>query len=1453
MTVQNIWPLAFLVLVPIVILLYILKQKAKDQPFSSILLWQEVYKNLEARTPFERFRHNLLMYLQIGLLLLLIAALMAPVLRNGGKGAEQAIVVLDNSASMQYEYEAGISRLEYAKKEALRVVDRLSEDSNVTVVSCGAEASVVYQGTDKSTLKRRIRAIEATNETGTLDVAASLMNSLLSGMEQAEVFVYTDTEFALDDWKKAGEKAAFNVESVYSKGKNCSVDYVNYSVEDTGITALCKVSNYTEDAVTQDVSLYANDQLLQVQSVTIPADDSTTVYFDTQDIPADGSVILKAALSDKDSLVADNEQSIGVVDHTDRSVLLVSEGNVFLEKALALEDSVTVYKTDSISALTQETYDLYVFDGMDIPEDMDWSVIPKEASVLFFHTQAMESFLNDIKPEEEQTNVLLTFVKSPVTNYVEDTSFAITQTQTYELPEWGIPVIETADGAIAGYYGTCEERMTGVFGFDIHNTDVALKTEFPIFMSQLAEALLHVDNTKAEEIENYPVERESDVTAAESAVVEGAGASIRTGGRMLRNGLLIVVLLLLIVEWIVYTKQVHSSKKRQYLVVRCILLLIVILAIAGIAVPKKQKKAETIFLVDVSDSMAGNRDQMEEYLAKMLDSMPAHNLAGVVTFGKDTAVEQFLTEQKKFQAFAGQPVTTATNIEKAVKAACTMFDEGASKQLVLLTDGSENDGNMTLSASILKANDVDLSVIPMTDSIGQSDEVYIDGLTTPKVIHVGDHYNITVSVMSNVETDALLFLYAGRVAKGQQEIHVTKGENQFVFEDVGEEGSIAQYKAVIEPEQDTISVNNTYVTFAQVETRPKVLLVEGTNGEASEFEKVLQAANIDYDLVTPGGVPTSLSQLNVYKAVITLNVHYDDLRKGFAKILPSYVKDYAGGYICIGGDNSYALGNYKGTELEEVLPVNMELQGEKEIPKMAMALVIDQSGSMCAPSVENGTVTGLDLAKQAAIAGISELRETDEAGVLAFDDSYNWTVPIGSANDLDAIEDEIRSIGYGGGTSIYPALEQAYKEIAKSDAKIKHIILLTDGQDDYQRYDGLLDKITQDNITVSTVAVGEDAAQDILSHIAEKCGGRYYYTDVNNSIPRIFAQEVYLSTKTYLVNQEFYPVVTSNNEILSGVMEEGCPPLYGYIAATSKAAADVILQSEEGDPILTTWQYGLGRTIAWNSDGTNEWTGQFAAWDAYPLLWSNMIQYVIADTELGGDSFEVTQEGNQAVISYETSEYDTNTKVEAVVTDENGESKEVTLEAVKPGSYAYTLDAGEIGVYSINIRKKDGDTVTKAYNTAYANQYAREYQFNDGGAELATFVKQAGGREITMEDSVWKTQQEKMKTKVSLTIPLLIFAMFLLLFDIMIRRWSVDIYGLLCKKCIRVLDLGQKAGQRIHVNIGRHKEKTKRNRIPKDKISAGKQSGKKDNKPKEPKRESLDMNQLLQKKKERER
>ncbi len=1378
MTFGNLWPLALLVCVPAIILLYLLKQKAKEEDFSSIFLWKEIYQNLEATTPWEKLKQNILMYLQILCAVLIIIGLMAPLLRNGGSGAANVIMVLDNSASMQYHYEGGRSRLDEQLVRAGDFADRLNEGSRVILLLSGADTDIIYNGSDKSELKRAISRIEPANVAGNLDNATDMAASLAQNMESCRIVLFTDTAFETAPLVQSVGEEAVTVVDLYSEGDNLSLDYISYAAEES-LTVLAKLSNYADREVSSDVNLYADDVLLDIVSVTLPAGGSEVVYFEDLELPQPGDgdqpVILKAEIQEKDDLPADNNARTAMTEASEHKVLLFSQGNLFLEKALTVDDTVDLYKADDTSVLLSATeeYDLYIFDGM-LPESFD--EVPKDSALLIFNQTDNENSGGYFQSEGLQTQVMLTLAENAATGYAGGFSFGVNSAAVYALPEWGRILLTGNDSQCIGYYGVKDSRRVAVLGFDIHETDLALQAEFPLFIMALT-AELFGSGTGAVSLDNFPAAEESQVVPV-SAMEGGAQFTGRlSGGREIRSWFILAAVLFLIVEWFVYARQVRSSRKRQYLIIRGVIFLCLLLALAGIRLNLVSQRAATIFLVDLSDSMAANREAIEEYLKDAVAGMPKGNSFGIVTFGKTATIDSVLTDQRSFSQLSTAPQATATNIEKAILVGLSMFDEDTAKRLVLITDGSQNEGDMSLVAAELVRNNIDLGIIRLEDGIMQAAEVYVSGLRTPDIIHVDDVFNVTVTVTSNIRTEALISLYAGRELKDQKTVSLNTGENQFVFQDVGKEGNIQSYRAVVEAPGDSLTENNQYVSFTQVEAKPRLLVIEGEADKGAEFAAILDSIGMEYDIMPPSGAPGTIMELNQYKCVITLDVYYDDLRQSFVNNLATYIKDFAGGFICIGGSNSYALGNYDNTVLEEVLPVQMELQGEKEIPKTAVIMVIDQSGSMSSPSEENSSITGLDLAKRAAVEALGSLRGTDIVGVLAFDDQYNWIVEPRQADDIEAIKSAVETIGYGGGTSIYPALAQAALAIDEQDAVLKHIILLTDGQDSFRQYDELYSEINAAGITVSTVAAGSGSDQLLLNEIAETCGGRYYYTDINSNIPRIFAQEVYLSAKSYLINETFVPVITSNSIILQGVFEEGSPELHGYVAASAKTTANVLLESPKTDPLLSVWQYGLGRTVAWNSDGTNEWTGNFARWENYPLLWQNIIQYTISDTDLGEDYVMVEQADSGTVIRYYTDEYDAATAVTGVMTDADGQSQEIELTAVAPGEFETVLPTDEVGIYGINIRKQqDGSTVKNA-NTAVARQYSEEYRFRENDGALAGFAGQTGAAMLTFSDNIWQERLENVSARISLTVPLLIAALALLIFDIMIRRLGLDIWG----------------------------------------------------------------------------
>ncbi len=813
-----------------------------------------------------------------------------------------------------------------------------------------------------------------------------------------------------------------------------------------------------------------------------------------------------------------------------------------------------------------------------------------------------------------------------------------------------------------------------------------------------------------------------------------------------------------------------KAKKNKYIAFRIFVMWLLVLALSGVSLGKRQDKTTTIFLVDVSDSMSSHRDEIQSYLAKVIADMPKKNQMGIVVFGGSTEVEQFVTDQRIFTEFGTHPVTTATNVENAIATALSIFPSDTAKRLVLISDGQENEGSMMNMATSLQSQNVELAVLPMKTEIG--DEVYVDNVTVPDTIRIGDSYAITVTIVSNVDTEAKLSLFSGRTLKGEEEVRLNAGENQFVFYDTADENGFRSYRVQVQAAKDTMTVNNEYSAFAQIEAKAKVLLVEGIKGEGKALEKAFEAGGVFYDIVTPTGAPTTMNQMMEYKSIVLLNVYYDDLKPGFVNNIKSYVKDFAGGLVAIGGDNSFALGGYRDTVLEEVLPVNMDLEGERQIPKMELVLVIDHSGSMSAASSDNSGITCLDLAKAAAVKALETLRKTDAIGVLAFDDTYTWVVEPQEAEDTEAISGKIAGIEVNGGTMIYPALEAAAKKMADSDAQLKHIILLTDGQDSYNNYDSLCETISDAGITVSSVAVGRDANANLLQSLAEKCGGRYYYTDINQGLPRIFAKEVYLSAKEYLINERFTPVVVNNHEII-GSLSEGAPALSGYIASTAKPTATRILVSHKDDPILTVWQYGLGKAVSWNSDASGKWSSQWALWEKYPVFWKNVIDYTITDTGLNEDSLEVVQEGSHATVTYTTKEFSADTKVSAVCTDEKGNASEIEFDPVSPGKYEAKLKTEEVGVYNIALKNQSGEEVVKSVNTATAMQYSAEYRFSERVDSMSKLTVLSGGREITMEDEIFLPIKQMVKANYNIGNLLLVLALCIFMLDVVERRLNL--------------------------------------------------------------------------------
>lgn len=427
-------------------------------------------------------------------------------------------------------------------------------------------------------------------------------------------------------------------------------------------------------------------------------------------------------------------------------------------------------------------------------------------------------------------------------------------------------------------------------------------------------------------------------------------------------------------------------------------------------------------------------------------------------------------------------------------------------------------------------------------------------------------------------------------------------------------------------------------------------------------------------------------------------------------------------------------------------------------------------------SAEGGGVSKLTLAKEAAMKAIDNLREIDDISVIAFDDTFDVVVPTQKVTDKDYIKELISGIQIRGGTSIYPALEKGYNIQSESDAKIKHTILLTDGQDSipYSTYEELIQKFNNENITLSTVAVGSDSNSSLLSDLATAGNGRSYYTDIYTDIPRIFAQEVLMSVGTYIINEEFTPSVVSNHEVLAGVQtSEGLPSLLGYIGTSLKDDAIEILSSNRDEPILAVRQYGIGKTASFTSDIDGSWSKNYLTWEYGAQLIKNIVYYAIPSYGEEGNLF-ISQDGNEAKVEYYNDNVDSDTKVTGVYNGDDGTQGEFTLIQTEPGKFEANVPLSDLGFYNFNIRQQEGENITSNYKGAFALKYSDEYKFNTNSVKLDSLVSETNGSFINKPEEVFEGKLKKEYKKINLTNPLLILGLILFLLDIVYRRLNLD-------------------------------------------------------------------------------
>jgi Ca-activated chloride channel family protein len=634
----------------------------------------------------------------------------------------------------------------------------------------------------------------------------------------------------------------------------------------------------------------------------------------------------------------------------------------------------------------------------------------------------------------------------------------------------------------------------------------------------------------------------------------------------------------------------RSSARRIALILKAAGLAAVITALAEPRITVYENRVAAAILVDTSASVTQQDLAHGSELANQIEAARGRRWTRVIPFARvtrnTTGEERGKSWSLKYTAGDGGH---ATNLESALRDAAASLPEGLVPRIVLISDGNENLGSVVRAAWQARQLGIPIDTFPLGGR--PKPTLRLESMSVPSQVFSGERFPIDISLNSPRRAAATVEVTAEGKPLGSSRIQIEPGINNFrVHASVASVGAVDLAGKISAPDLGD-------ARFEQAVTlrRPQVLFI--TQDPAGTEKHLLQtlAANQFEVKQSNSGPPDDLS---AFQLVVFNNWDLESLSPAQKTTVEEFVKQ-GGGLLWIGGDrNIYVEGKKEEDPIERALPAKLAPPRSPE--GTCVVLIIDKSSSMEGKKME--------LARLASIGVVDNLRPIDTVGVLIFDNSFQWTVPIRKATDRSTIKRLIAGITPDGGTQIAPALTEAYRKVFPTNAIYKHIVLLTDGISEEGDSMTLSREAAQNKVTISTVGLGQDVNRAYLEKIAAFSKGKSYFLNDPAGLEQILLKDVMEHTGSTAVEKPVAPAVVKQAEILAGVGMESAPSLRGYVRFISKPTAETILTVDEKDPLLVRWQYELGRSAVFTSDAKSRWAANWMNWPGFDKLWANLFR-----------------------------------------------------------------------------------------------------------------------------------------------------------------------------------------------------------------------------------------------------
>jgi Mg-chelatase subunit ChlD/uncharacterized membrane protein len=653
-----------------------------------------------------------------------------------------------------------------------------------------------------------------------------------------------------------------------------------------------------------------------------------------------------------------------------------------------------------------------------------------------------------------------------------------------------------------------------------------------------------------------------------------------------------------------------TFRSRWLFALRILTLILIVLALAGLTVRLPSRAGTVVVVADRSLSMPLDADgQHKEAINVLHDAQGPNDQLAVVAFGRSTALEQ-APAVAKFPGFIHDVGRDGSQLTEAMETALGAIRVDSPGRLLVLSDGRWTGREPAAVAARAAARGIAIDYRVMQRP--QANDVAIARLDAPSSVGPGESFLITAWVYAPTRQETAYELRRGprRLAAGSRLLE--PGLNRLTFRDqAGEPGTQGYALTIVPKEEDAVPENNQARLLVGIEGHRPILVVTST--PLSGFPSLLQQGGLKVKSAPPENCAWTLEELSKYSAIILENVPAEAIGHHGMETLAEWVKQTGSGFMMTGGRSSYGPGGYFKSPLEPIMPVSMELRQEHRKLSLAIVVALDRSGSMAVP-VGGGRVK-MDLANLGTVQVLDLLGPADELGVIAIDSAPHTIHELSMIQQKAPIREKILRINsQGGGIFVYVALEAAHKMLQHAKAGTRHIILFADAADAEQpgRYEELLKTLKAENITVSVIGLGKESDKDgtLLKDIAARGGGRVFFTDRPEDLPRLFAQDTFVVARSSFLDEPT-PIKTTPGLLTVAGKDFTPPNLGGYNLCYLRPSANLatVTLDEYSAPVVASWQAGSGRVLCYTGEVDGKYTGAMAGWKDVGDFYSSLARW----------------------------------------------------------------------------------------------------------------------------------------------------------------------------------------------------------------------------------------------------